>query len=59
MSHLLLVYAGFKKYVGQEGIIDLQDQAGIHDRLVFFCQFIRQSEEIFFIRLVILIDADT
>ena len=55
---LRVVEAGLEEDVGQERIVDLHQQAGVDDRAVFLVQLGRERVEIFFVGLVILVDAD-
>ena len=55
---LRVVEAGLEENVGQEGIVDLHQNAGRHDCLVFLVQLACERVEIFFLRLVVLVDAD-
>ena len=43
---------------GQEGVVDLHQDAGRDDRLVFLVQLGRERVEILFLGFVILVDAD-
>ena len=56
-SVFLHAWKGHYHVVGirQSGIIDLQNETGVNDRFVFVFNRIRQSEQILFIRPVILV----
>ncbi len=56
--HLLFVETWLDKDIGQEGIVDLQHKPCIDDGAIFFRKFLSEREEIFFVGLVVFVDAD-
>src|SRR6516162_1172140 len=57
--HLLLGEAGFEKDVRQERIVDLEQEAGRDDHLVFVPERSGDGVEVLFLGLVILVASDT
>ena len=55
---LCIVQANLEENIRQEWIVDLNEDAGIDDRLVFLVQFIGEGVEVFFLRLVVFVRAD-
>ena len=55
---LFVVEARLEEDVGQERIVDLHEQPGGRDRAILLVQFRRERVEVFFVGLVVLVDAD-